>query len=80
MATRAGAEGENDVQRRAARRPIEGAAQGLAVDREHAVAGGAEIIEEGLEGAAEGGRIEQPEHPAEGVVAWQAIPQAEEFP
>ena len=68
------------MQRRAARRPVEGAAQRLAVDGEHPVAGGAEIVEEGLEGAPEGGRIEQAEHPAEGVVARQAILQAQEFP
>ena len=77
---RAGAEGGDDVQRRAARRPVEGAAQGLAVDGEHAVAGGAEVVEEGLEDTTEGSRIEQPEHPGEGIMARQAILQAEEFP
>ena len=68
------------MQRRAAGGAIEGAPQRLAVDGEHAVAGGAEIVEKGLEGAGEGRRIEQPEHPAEGVVARQAILQAQEFP
>ena len=77
---RAAAEGGDDVERRAARGAIEGAAQRLAVDGEHPVAGGAEIVEEDLEGASEGGRIEQAEHAGEGVVAGQAILQAEEFP
>ena len=47
---------------------------------EHPVAGGAEIVEEDLEGASEGDRIEQAEHAGEGVVAEQTILQAEEFP
>ena len=77
---RAAAEGGDHVERRAARGAIEGAAQRLAVDGEHPVAGGAEIVEEDLEGASEGDRIEQAEHAGEGVVAGQAILQAEEFP
>ena len=77
---RTGAEGGDDVQRRAAGGAVEGAAQRLAVDGEHPVAGGAEVVEEGLEGAPEGRRIEQAEHPGEGVVARQAILQAQEFP
>ena len=77
---RAGAEGGDDMQGRAPRRPVERAAQRLAVDGEHPVAHSAEVVEKGCEGASEGGGIEQPEHPGEGVVAGQAILQAEEFP
>ena len=76
---RPAAEGGDDVQGRAAGRPVEGPAQRLAVDGEHPVAPGAEVIEEGLEDTAEGGRIEQAEDSAERVVARQPILQAQEF-
>lgn len=76
----AGAEGGDDVQGRAARGAVEGAPQRLAVDGEHPVPGGAEFVEEGFERPHEGRRIEQAEHPAESVVARQAILQAQELP
>jgi hypothetical protein len=68
------------MQRRAPRRPVERAAQRLSIDGEHALADGADVIEEGLEGPPEGGGAEQPEHPAERVVARQAILEAQKFP
>jgi hypothetical protein len=46
---RAGAEGGDDVQGERPGRAVEGAPERLAVDGEHPVAGGAEIVEEGLE-------------------------------
>ena len=45
---RAGAEGGDDMQGRAPRRPVERAAQRLAVDGEHPVAHSAEVVEKGL--------------------------------
>jgi hypothetical protein len=41
---------------------------------------GAEVFQDGLEGAAKGLRVRQPEQPAEGVVTGQAILKAQEFP
>jgi hypothetical protein len=61
------------VKERAAGGAVEGPAQRLAVDGKHPVAGGAEVVEECFEGAPEGRRSEQTEHPGEGVVARQAI-------
>jgi hypothetical protein len=49
------------VQGRAAGGAVEGAPERLAVDGEHPVAGGPEVVEEGLEAPCEGGRVEQPE-------------------
>jgi len=76
----AGPEGGDDVQGRAARGAVEGAAQRLAVDGEDPVARRPEVVEEGLEAAREGGGVEQAEDAAEGVVARQAVLQAQEFP
>ena len=76
----AGAEGGDHVQRRAARGAVERAPQRLAVDGEHPVARRPEIVEEGLEAPREGGGVEQAEDAAEGVMARQAIPEAQEFP
>jgi hypothetical protein len=52
----------------------------LARDGEHAVTVDAEVVGKGLEGAGKAGRVEQPAHPAEDVVARQALLQAQEFP
>ena len=77
---RARAEGGDDVEGRAARGAVERAPERLAVDGEHPVARRPEVVEEGFERPPEGGRVEQPEHPTEGVVARQSVLQAQEFP
>src|SRR3954447_709150 len=60
-------------------RPVEGAAQRLAVDRDHASRGLGEAPHEAQEAGVELRRVEQPEHPAERVVRGNAGRQAEEL-
>ena len=73
-------ERRDDLQRRAARRAVEGAPQRLAVDRQHPRTVGTEVAKERLEGPPEGLRFEQVEDPAERVMAGQAVLQPQEFP
>lgn len=73
-------ERRDDLQRRAARRAVEGAPQRLAVDRQHPRTVGTEVAKERLEGPSEGLRFEQAEDPAERVMAGQAVLQPQEFP
>ena len=59
---------------------VEGPAQRLAVDRHHPLGRLGEALHEAQEAGMELHRIEQPEQPAEGVVARSAMPQAQELP
>jgi len=68
------------MQRRAVRRAVEGAAQRLAVDGQHPRPVRPKIGQKCVKRTPEGLRIEQPEHPREGVVARQAVLQPQEFP
>jgi hypothetical protein len=61
------------VQWRLPRRPIEGAPQGLAVDRHHILQGVGEAMHEAGKAGGECHRIEQLENPAEGVMAGNAM-------
>ena len=67
------------MQRREAGRPVEGAPQGLAIERHHALAAFGEPAHESEKAGVELGRIEQPEHPREGIVAGNAVLQPQEL-
>lgn len=72
--------GMQHVQRRLARSPVEGAPQRLAVDGHHALQSLGKVLHEAREAGLERPWVKQPEHPAEGVVARNAVPQARELP
>jgi len=69
----------DQMQRRAAPATLEGAAQGLAVHGHDTPQGLGEVPHEAAQSRLEGLRIEQAEHPAEGVVAWNAVFQAQDL-
>lgn len=77
---RLGPEGRHHMQRRAARRAVEGPPQGLAIDGDDPGPIGPEVAQERLEGPPEGLRVQKPEHPAEPVMARQAILRIEKLP
>ena len=74
-----GRPGADQMQRRARRGPIEGAPEGLAVDRDNPLTGLGKALHEAEEPSVEAIRIEQPEHPREGVVARNAVLQRQKL-
>ena len=70
---RLGGERRHHVQCRSTGRPVERAAQSLAVDRHHASPGLAEDFDEAGKAARQRRRVQQPEQPRERVVTWQPI-------
>ena len=71
--------GMQHVQRRLARRPIEGAPQGLGIDGHHALKRVGKPVHEAGEAGGERHGVKQPEHPAEGVVAGNAVLEAQKL-
>jgi len=72
--------GMDHVQRRLACGPVEGAPQCFAVNRHHALQGFGKALHEAGEAGLKRRGVEKPEHPAEGVVARDAVPQTQELP
>ena len=72
--------GRDQMQSRAAGGSVKGMAQRLTVDRHHPFGGLREALHEIQEAGVALDRIEQPQHPAEGVVARDAVAQAQELP
>src|SRR3954465_14081782 len=60
---------------RGGRGPVKGAPERLAVQGHHALTALGEAAHEGHKTRLELGRIEQPKHAREGVMAWDAVPE-----
>ena len=65
--------GAHQMQRGFLCRPVEGASQRLAIDRDHALRRSGEVLHEAQEAGVELHGIEQPKYAAEGVVAGDAM-------
>src|SRR3954452_169681 len=64
---------------RGGRGPVKGAPERLAVQGHHALTALGEAAHEGHKTRLELGRIEQPKHAREGVMAWDAVPEREDL-
>src|SRR3954451_8562762 len=60
--------------------PVEGAPQRLAIDGDHALQALGEALHKACEAGFERHRVEKPEDSAKGIVAGNAVPQAQELP
>lgn len=76
---RVGCPSAYQMQRRSLRGTVEGAPHRLPVDRHNAVAALGKMLHEADEPGVEAGRIEQPEDPAESVVARNPVWQCQEL-